>query len=260
MMTTNRIDATFARLKTEGRTALVTFVMAGDPDAARALELVGKLPDAGADIIELGMPFTDPMADGPVIQAAGLRALANGADMHKTLQLVRDFRTQNTATPVVLMGYANPVYQYGFATFAHDAAKAGVDGLIIVDLPPEEDDDLFKAARANGLHLVKLLTPTTTEDRLKAILPKASGFLYYVSVNGITGAASADVGAVKNHVKSIRKLTDLPIAAGFGIKTPADVAAFKDGVDAVVVGSAIVSKVSVANEAAAFVKTLRAAL
>ncbi|NBX66446.1 MAG: tryptophan synthase subunit alpha [Proteobacteria bacterium] len=262
---TNRIDTVFAALKKEGRAALVTFITAGDPNATKSLEVLKALPAAGADIIELGMPFTDPMADGPTIQASALRALTGGADMHKTLQMVRDFRADNTTTPIVLMGYANPCFQYGFEKFASDAAQAGVDGLIIVDLPPEEDDALLVYTTPANLHLIKLVTPTTTEDRLKAILPKASGFLYYVSITGITGAASANFPAVKKHIESIRKHTGLPIAAGFGIKTPGDVAAFKSAVDAVVVGSAIidrigVEKVSVANDATAFVKTLRAAL
>ncbi|MBU6235935.1 MAG: tryptophan synthase subunit alpha [Alphaproteobacteria bacterium] len=257
---TNRIDTVFAALKAQGRAALVTFITAGDPDVKKSLEVLKSLPAAGADIIELGMPFTDPMADGPTIQASSLRALASGASMQTTLQMVRDFRTSNTTTPIVLMGYANPCFQYGFEKFAKDAAAAGADGLIIVDLPPEEDDALLEYTKPAGLHLIKLVTPTTTDARLKAILPKASGFLYYVSITGITGAASADIPAVKKHIESIRKHTDLPVAAGFGIKTPDDVAAFKSAVDAVVVGSAIVEKVSVANDAMEFVKTLRAAL
>jgi len=257
---TNRIDDTFAALKAAGRTALVTFITAGDPDIAQSLDALKALPAAGADIIELGMPFTDPMADGPTIQASALRALASGATMYTTLQLVRDFRAGNTTTPIVLMGYANPVFQYGYAKFITDAKESGVDGLIIVDLPPEEDGELFGYAKASHIHLIKLVTPTTTEARLKTILPTASGFLYYVSITGITGAASADIPAVKKHVESMRKHTDLPIAAGFGIKTPDDVAAFKGAVDAVVVGSAIVQKVSVTKDVTEFVKTLRAAL
>jgi tryptophan synthase alpha chain len=256
----NRIDTTFVNLKKQNRAALITFITAGDPCIEQAQTVLNALPLAGADIIELGMPFTDPMADGPTIQASALRALQAGANMMTTLQMVRDFRAQNTTTPIVLMGYANPVYQYGLEIFTRDAAQAGVDGLIIVDLPPEEDSDLFALTQKNNLHLIKLLTPTTTEDRLKAILPKASGFLYYVSITGITGAASADMKGVKNHIESIRKHTDLPLAAGFGIKTPKDVAAFKQIADGVVVGSAIVQKVSVASEAIEFVKTLRAAL
>lgn len=257
---TNRIDTVFTNLKAEGRPALITFVTAGDPDLAKSLAVLKSLPDAGADIIELGMPFTDPMADGPTIQASSLRALASGATMQTTLQMVRDFRTENTTTPIVLMGYANPAFQYGFEAFAKDAAAAGVDGFIIVDLPPEEDGAFHSAVRAAGLHLVKLVTPTTTEDRLRTILPKASGFLYYVSITGITGAASADIPAVAKHIAAIRKHTDLPVAAGFGIKTPEDVAAFRTAVDGVVVGSAIVNRVAGNDDVAGFVKTLRAAL
>ncbi len=254
---TNRIDTVFASLD---RAALITFITAGDPDVATSLKVLKSLPAAGADIIELGMPFTDPMADGPTIQASALRALAAGATMKTTLQLVRDFRKENATTPIVLMGYANPVYQYGLPEFVRDAAHAGVDGFIIVDLPPEEDDALFHEARAHNLHLVKLVTPTTNVDRLKTVLPKASGFLYYVSITGITGAASADVGAVKKHVDEIRKHTNLPIAAGFGIRTPEDVKAFANAVDAVVVGSAIVSQVEKGGDAAAFIRTLAASL
>jgi tryptophan synthase alpha chain len=254
---TNRIDTTFQNLK---RPALITFVTAGDPDLKKSLEVLKSLPGAGADIIELGMPFTDPMADGPTIQASSLRALASGASMKTTLQMVRDFRETNTTTPIVLMGYANPVYQYGMQDFVTDAVDAGVDGFIIVDLPPEEDDALYVLCQAANLHLIKLVTPTTSEDRLKAVLPKASGFLYYVSITGITGAASADMAAVEKHVKSIRKHTNLPVAAGFGIKTPQDVAAFARTMDAVVVGSAIVQRIQAANDVTSFVQSLRAAL
>lgn len=254
---TNRIDTVFKNLK---RAALVTFIMAGDPDLETSLDVLKSLPASGADIIELGMPFTDPMADGPTIQAAGLRALDAGANMNTTLKMVRDFRQQNTTTPIVLMGYANPVWQYGFSHFVNEAADAGVDGLIIVDLPPEEDDALLSAAKEKDIHLIKLVTPTTTEERLKAILPKASGFLYYVSITGITGAASADITAVKRHVEIIRKHTDLPIAAGFGIRKPEDVAAFAKIVDGVVVGSAIVDQVKNGRDAVSgFVRTLGAA-
>lgn len=254
---TNRIDTTFKNLK---RQALITFITAGDPSIAHSLEVLKSLPAAGADIIELGMPFTDPMADGPTIQASALRALEAGASMKTTLQMVRDFRKENTTTPIVLMGYANPVYQYGMQDFVTDAADAGVDGFIIVDLPPEEDDALYVLCQVSGLHLIKLVTPTTSEERLKAVLPKASGFLYYVSITGITGSASADIPAVKKHVESIRKHTNLPVAAGFGIKSPEDVAAFKGAVDAVVVGSAIVQRIQAANDVTTFVKSLSAAL
>lgn len=254
----NRIDITFKNLN---RTALITFITAGDPDFDTSLKVLKSLPEAGADIIELGMPFTDPMADGPTIQASSLRALESGASMQTTLQLVRDFRKDNQTTPIVLMGYANPLYQYGLDKFVSDISSSGVDGLIVVDLPPEEDDPLYEAAKAKDIHLIKLVTPTTTDDRLQAILPKASGFLYYVSITGITGSASADGAAVKKHVESIRKYTRLPVAAGFGIKSPDDVKAFKGAVDGVVVGSAIVQRINkAANDALTFVETLRAAL
>lgn len=255
---TNRIDTTFKNLK---RAALITFITAGDPNIAQSLEVLKSLPAAGADIIELGMPFTDPMADGPTIQASALRALDAGASMKTTFQMVRDFRKDNTTTPIVLMGYANPAYQYGLQQFVDDAAEAGVDGFIIVDLPPEEDDALKVLCDVRSLHLIKLVTPTTSEERLKAVLPKASGFLYYVSITGITGAASADIPAVKKHVESIRKHTNLPVAAGFGIKSAEDVAAFKGAVDAVVVGSAIVQRITNGvKDVTTFVKTLNAAL
>lgn len=253
----NRIDATFAKLK---RPALVTFITAGDPDIKTSQDVLNALPDAGADIIELGMPFTDPMADGPTIQASALRALASGASMGATLQMVRDFRTAHE-TPIVLMGYANPVYQYGYEKFIADCATAGVDGLIIVDLPPEEDGELHGFAKSKNIHLIKLVTPTTSETRLQSILPTASGFLYYVSITGITGAASADIPAVKKHVESIRSHTRLPVVAGFGIKTPDDVKAFRGAVDGVVVGSAIVQRIQDGvKNVTTFVKSLGAAL
>jgi len=252
----NRIDQTFASLD---RPALITFITAGDPDLKKSFQVLKSLPAAGADIIELGMPFTDPMADGPTIQAAALRALESGASMETTLQMVRDFRKENTTTPIVLMGYANPVFQYGYGDFVTDASNAGVDGLIIVDLPPEEDDALHSAAKNKDIHLIKLVTPTTSADRLKTILPKASGFLYYVSITGITGSASADMKSVKAQIDMIRKHTDLPIAAGFGINTPEDVAAFKEITDAVVVGSAIVKRIA-NDDVAGFVTSLAKAL
>ena len=253
----NRIDSTFKNLN---RAALVTFITAGDPDLKKSAEILKSLPAAGADIIELGMPFTDPMADGPTIQASALRALDAGASMLTTLQMVRDFRKDNNTTPIVLMGYANPVYQYGVDNFVTDCASAGVDGLIIVDLPPEEDDVLHAGAQKNNIHLIKLITPTTTEDRLNPILPKASGFLYYVSITGIARSASADVNAVKTHIDIIRKSTSLPIAAGFGIRNPDDVAAFSKIADAVVVGSAIVQRAANNDDVPSFVQSLRNAL
>ena len=237
----SRIEKTFKNLK---RPALITFITAGDPDYARSLSILKSLPAAGADIIELGMPFTDPMADGPVIQAAGLRALEFGADMKQTLKMVTEFRKENKDTPIVLMGYANPIFIYGIDKFVKDAGVAGVDGLIVVDLPPEEDTELRTAARKQNIDFIKLLTPTTNKDRLPAVLKSASGFLYYVSVAGITGAKKADPTALKPHLDEIRKSTDLPIAIGFGIKNDADVKAFAGLGNAVVVGSAIVQTIA----------------
>lgn len=230
-------------LKALDRPALITFIMAGDPDAKTSLDVLKSLPDAGADIIELGMPFTDPMADGPVIQLAGQRALAAGANMQQTLQMVKDFRKDNTTTPIVLMGYFNPVLQYGAEAFAKDAAEAGVDGLIIVDLPPEEAAEI--TGHLNGLDLIRLITPTTTPERLEKILDGASGFLYYVSITGVTGAASANLDAIKPHIDEIKSKTDLPIAIGFGIKTPEDAKNMAKLADAIVVGSAIVNTMDV---------------
>ncbi|MGB4108194.1 MAG: tryptophan synthase subunit alpha [Alphaproteobacteria bacterium] len=237
----SRISQTFAALK---RPALITFITAGDPDAARSMEILKSLPGAGADIIELGMPFTDPMADGPVIQAAGLRALNAGATMQQTLKMVQQFRQENSTTPIVLMGYANPALQYGNDKFCVDAAKAGVDGLIIVDLPPEESEELESAAKKNGLDFIRLLTPTTKDDRIPTVVKNASGFLYYVSVTGITGAAKASPETIRPHIEQIRKHTKLPIAIGFGIKTPEDAKALSKIGDAVVVGSAIVNTIA----------------
>ncbi|UZE49429.1 tryptophan synthase subunit alpha [Rhodopseudomonas sp. P2A-2r] len=237
---TTRIDTRFAQLKTEGRAAFVTFVMAGDPDLATSLEIVKALPKAGADIIEIGMPFTDPMADGPAIQAAGLRALKAGTTLKKTLALVATFRKDDNATPIVLMGYYNPIYIYGVDKFLVDAKAAGVDGLIIVDLPPEEDTELCLPAMKAGLNFIRLATPTTDDKRLPAVLENTSGFVYYVSITGITGsgsAKSADVGAA---VARIKRHTGLPVCVGFGIRTPdaaRDIAAHADGA---VVGSALI--------------------
>jgi tryptophan synthase alpha chain len=243
-MSTTRIDRRFAALKDEGRPALVTFVTAGDPDYDTSLAIVKALPKAGADVIELGMPFTDPMADGPVIQAAGLRALEAGADMQQTLSMVQQFRKENNTTPIVLMGYANPILQYGNEKFCADSAKAGVDGLIIVDLPPEESEELEAAAKKNGLDFIRLLTPTTDASRIPTVVKNASGFLYYVSVTGITGAAKANPESIRPHIEQIRKETKLPIAIGFGIKTPEDAKALSKIGNAVVVGSAIVNTIA----------------
>lgn len=236
----SRIEKTFAALN---RPALITFIMAGDPDTAASLEIMKTLPGAGADIIELGMPFTDPMADGPTIQLAGLRALEAGQTMKKTLQMVRDFRTGNDKTPVVLMGYFNPVLQYGVEKFMADASAAGVDGLIIVDLPPEEAGEAIPAAKSAGIDIIRLLTPTTDAKRLPVVLKDTSGFLYYVSITGVTGAASADLNKIGPHIAEIKKHTNLPIAIGFGIRTPEDAANMAKTGDAVVVGSAIVQNI-----------------
>jgi tryptophan synthase alpha chain len=237
---TTRIDKRFAALKAEGRAALVTFLMAGDPDTEASLAIIKALPAAGADVIELGMPFTDPMADGPAIQAAGLRALKAGQTLRKTLQMVRDFRKTDDATPLILMGYYNPIYIYGVETFLADAKAAGVDGLIIVDLPPEEDDELCLPALKAGLNFVRLATPTTDDKRLPAVLANTSGFVYYVSLTGITGAAIADTGKVTAAVARIKRHTRLPVAVGFGVKTAAHARTIAEGADGVVVGTALV--------------------
>jgi tryptophan synthase alpha chain len=235
-----RIDARFAALKKEGRAALVTFLMGGDPDPATSLAIIKSLPKAGADVIEIGMPFTDPMADGPAIQAAGVRALAAGQDMKKTLELVRDFRAGDTATPIVLMGYYNPIYIYGVDKFLADAKAAGVDGLIVVDLPPEEDDELCIPALKAGLNFIRLATPTTNDKRLPAVLNNTSGFVYYVSITGITGSAAPDAAKVGSAVARIKRHTALPVAVGFGVRDAASARAIAEGADGVVVGSALV--------------------
>jgi tryptophan synthase alpha chain len=237
---TTRIDTRFAELKAEGRSAFVSFVMSGDPDPATSLEIVKALPKAGADIIELGMPFTDPMADGPSIQAAGLRALKAGMTLKKTLQLVRDFRAADDKTPIVLMGYYNPIYIYGVDKFLTDAKAAGVDGLIIVDLPPEEDNELCIPAMKAGLNFIRLATPTTDDKRLPAVLANTSGFVYYVSITGITGAASADTSAVSAAVARIKRHTQLPVCVGFGIRTPEAAQAIASHANGAVVGTALI--------------------
>jgi tryptophan synthase alpha chain len=237
---TTRIDTRFAALKAEGRAALVTFVTAGDPDAATSLALVKALPGAGADVIELGMPFTDPMADGPAVQAAGLRALQAGQTMVKTLKLVRDFRAGDNATPIILMGYYNPIYIYGVEKFLADAKAAGVDGFIIVDLPAEEDDEMCIPALQAGFNFIRLATPTSDDKRLPVILKNTSGFVYYVSITGITGAATPDPGNVREAVARIKRHTQLPVAVGFGVKNAAHARAIAEGADGVVVGSVLV--------------------
>jgi tryptophan synthase alpha chain len=238
-----RIDTRFAALKAQGRAALVAYLTAGDPDAETSLALVKALPAAGADLIELGMPFTDPMADGPAVQAAGLRALNAGATMVKTLDLVRAFRETDDTTPIVLMGYYNPIYIYGVEKFLVDAKAAGIDGLIVVDLPPEEDEELCIPAMKAGLNFIRFATPTTDEKRLPAVLKNMSGFVYYVSITGITGAATPDFDKVKQAVAALKQHTDLPIAVGFGVKTAEHARTLAEGVDGVVVGSALVEAV-----------------
>ncbi len=238
-----RIEARFADLKAQGRAALVTCVTAGDPDYDTSLELVRALPGAGADIIELGMPFTDPMADGPAIQASSLRALNAGQNMIRTLQLVTEFRAGDNDTPIVLMGYYNPIYIYGVDRFIADAKAAGVDGLIVVDLPPEEDHELCIPALEQGLNFIRLATPTTDDKRLPKVLTNTSGFVYYVSVTGITGSKAPDISRVSEAVSRIKRHTALPVAVGFGVKTPEQAAGIASGADGVVVGSALVNTI-----------------
>jgi tryptophan synthase alpha chain len=237
---TTRIDARFNALRAEGRAALITFVMAGDPDLATSLEILKALPAAGADIIEVGMPFTDPMADGPAIQAAGLRALRAGTSLRKTLRLVSDFRAVDQETPIVLMGYYNPIYVFGVPAFLAAAKAAGVDGLIVVDLPPEEDAELCLPARAAGLDFIRLATPTTNDKRLPKVLENTAGFVYYVSLTGITGAALADYSGVAEQVARIKRATRLPIAVGFGVKNAQSAETIAEAADGVVVGTALV--------------------
>ncbi|HLJ72376.1 MAG TPA: tryptophan synthase subunit alpha [Roseiarcus sp.] len=240
---TTRIDARFAALKAEGRAALVTFITAGDPDLETSTALLKALPGAGADVIELGMPFTDPMADGPAVQASGLRALNGGQTMRKTLAMVAEFRKADPATPMVLMGYYNPIYVHGVEAFLHDAKAAGVDGLIVVDLPPEEDEELCLPALKAGLNFIRMATPTTDEKRLPAVLANTSGFVYYVSVTGITGAAAPDAGKVGAAVARLKAHSHLPVAVGFGVKNAASAAAIAAKADGVAVGSALVEAV-----------------
>src|SRR5208283_1589724 len=247
---TTRIDRRFAALKEQGRAGLMTFVMAGDPDHETSLAILKALPQAGADLIELGMPFTDPMADGPAIQAAELRALAAGQNMKRTLALVRDFRRGDEATPIVLMGYYNPIYVYGVERFLADAKSASVDGLIVIDLPPEEDEELCLPALKAGFNFIRLATPTTDDKRLPAVLANTSGFVYYVSITGITGAAAPDAGRVAQAVARIKRHTSLPVAVGFGVKDAASAAAIGRGAEAVVVGSALVERVRSSLDAA----------
>jgi tryptophan synthase alpha chain len=236
-----RIDRRFADLRKEGRAALVTFLTAGDPDEATSGALLEALPEAGADIVELGMPFTDPMADGPAIQMSSQRALKRGQTLTKTLDLVRTFRKRNESTPIVLMGYYNPIYIYGVERFLRDAKSSGVDGLIVVDLPPEEDAELCLPALAARLNFIRLATPTTDDKRLPAVLANTSGFVYYVSITGITGAAAPDPELTRQAVARIKRHTKLPVAVGFGVRTAEHAAAIAAGAEGVVVGSALVN-------------------
>jgi tryptophan synthase alpha chain len=237
----SRLAASFAALKGEGRAAFVPFISAGDPDPETSFAILEKLPAAGADIIELGMPFSDPMADGPAVQASSMRALKAGASMTRTLDMVRKFRKADAKTPIVLMGYFNPIHAYGAARFARDAAAAGADGLIVVDLPPEEDEVLRAPAAAQGLSIVRLATPTSGEARLAKILAEAQGFVYYVSIAGVTGTKDFDRSQVEAALARIRARSDIPVAVGFGVKTPEHAGAIARLADGVVVGSAIVS-------------------
>ena len=254
-----RIDTTFARLAQEGKKAFVAYVMAGDPDYDTSLELIKALPAAGVDIIELGLPFTDPMADGSTIQLAGQRALEGGQTLDKTLQMARELRKTDNNTPIVMMGYYNPIYSRGVDRFLEQAKEAGIDGLIIVDLPPEEDSELCIPAQNAGLNFIRLATPTSDDKRLPKLLEITSGFIYYVSITGITGAANAQAGDVGPEVARIKSQTDLPVIVGFGIKTPEAAEAITGVADGAVVGSAIVSLIEqgkTVQEITAFVKSL----
>ena len=267
-----RIKSKFEELKNSNKKGLITFVTAGDPNYDTSLAILKKLPDAGADIIEIGMPFTDPMADGPGIQASYLRALEAGQTLKKTIQLVKDFREFNSTVPIVLMGYYNPIYKYGVETFIKNIKEIGVDGIIVVDLPPEADRELCIPANEKGIDFIRLATPTSNEDRLPKIVNNASGFLYYVSVAGITGSKAPEISSIESKIKTIRNFTDIPIAVGFGIKTPEQAVNIAKTADAVVVGSAIIDKINeaykkdknniklIADSAADLVKTLSNAL
>lgn len=254
-----RIDAKFAALKAEGKKAFVAYIMAGDPDEATSLDVLKAMPGAGVDIIELGMPFTDPMADGPTIQLAGQRALDQGMTLQKTLDLAAEFRKTDDTTPIVMMGYYNPIYSRGVDKFLIDAVEAGIDGLIIVDLPPEEDDELCIPAQKAGMNFIRLATPTTDDKRLPTVLQNTSGFVYYVSVTGVTGAAEATGADVAPEVARIKAHTDLPVIVGFGVKTPEKAKEIASIADGTVVGSAIVNAIGQGKsptEVAAFIKTL----
>ncbi|QNH06652.1 tryptophan synthase subunit alpha [Pseudomonas sp. B11D7D] len=243
----SRLQNRFAELKAENRAALVTFITAGDPDYATSLSILKGLPDAGADVIELGMPFTDPMADGPAIQLANIRALAGKQGMRQTLQMVREFREGNQSTPLVLMGYYNPIFVYGVERFISDAKEAGVDGLIVVDLPPEHNDELCEPAQSVGIDFIRLTTPTTDDDRLPTVLAGSSGFVYYVSVAGVTGAGAATMDHVEEAVARLRRHTDLPVCIGFGIRTPEHAAEVAKRAEGAVVGSALIDRIAEAQ-------------
>ncbi len=254
-----RIDDTFAALKDEGKKAFVAYIMAGDPDIATSLAVMKGMPAAGVDVIELGLPFTDPMADGPTIQLAGQRALEGGMTLQKTLDMVSEFRRGDTATPIVLMGYYNPIYSRGVERFLADAQAAGVDGLIVVDLPPEEDDELCIPAQAAGMNFIRLATPTTDDRRLPKVMTNTSGFVYYVSITGITGAGEAQAADVAPEVARIKAVSDLPVVVGFGVKTPEAAEAIAGVADGTVVGSAIVERIGNGqspDEVLSFIKTL----
>lgn len=268
-MDPDRLTARFADLKNQNRAALITFITAGDPDSEISANILSALPEAGADIIELGVPFTDPMADGPAIQAANIRALASGISLKKILAMVAQFRLKDQQTPLVLMGYFNPIHAYGVDAFMADARAAGVDGLIVVDVPPEEDSEIGVQARAAGIHFIRLATPTTDSNRIPAVVQSASGFLYYVSVAGITGGGTGDSQVVRDAVLRLREASNLPVAVGFGIKTPEQAAQTARIADGVVVGSAIVSliadgaaekKTDIPEQVAAFVHRLSQAV
>lgn len=250
----SRLQSRFAELKEQNRAALVTFVTGGDPDYATSLAILKGLPDAGADVIELGMPFTDPMADGPAIQLANIRALGNGQNLPKTLQMVREFRETNASTPLVLMGYYNPIFAYGVERFVADAKEAGVDGLIVVDLPPEHNDELCDPAQAVGIDFIRLTTPTTDDNRLPTVLNGSSGFVYYVSVAGVTGSGSATMEHVEEAVARLKRHTDIPVCVGFGIRTPEQAAAIARLTDGVVVGSALIDQIASAKSSEAAVE------
>ena len=251
-----RIKSTFEELATGNRAALITFITAGDPNLETSMQILDALPDAGADLIELGMPFTDPMADGPIIQLSSQRALKSGHNTHRTLEMVRKFRRQNQHTPIILMGYFNPIYTYGISEFCHDASTAGVDGLIVVDLPPEEDEQLRKPAKTSDIDFIRLTTPTSDTKRLPRLVTNASGFIYHVSVAGITGAQTAKQKSLEKSLSQIRKHTDLPIAVGFGIKTPKDVMNIAKIADAAVVGSAIIQKIADGSDSSHMVENV----